>query len=511
VKELVRAAYYVELILRLAHLKGRVNRLDRSCETPRRLGDPTGLIWAVSRTRKLLAECEPLVCSIREQLVWSSPGFSSRQLHAPTAFDAALTVARRVLGTFDRLRSGYVRRLKALGRSGPNDPTREAKGILRQAARGEWLEKLPPQDQLHAAIDREAILAAGRVGDRGRPPNTTPIQAAAAPPAPAARAGASPSPQAHVGEMRPVPGEVQALHAALSKLLAAYEDEPPRLTRMQSAWTEFYDAFGARDGFALLERVRQLTVLTRAARDAVAWAVDPSLHGRTLCIWDDTPSGCSEAEHRDVVRKLDPDESPLRETRQAIRTALDALLVVDATPPAVDVALDAGTIAAARGMAAHLRTLAAANTTVHGFLAEAAGRAPSPTDPLSAVPKPDTGNVPPAGAAPRRTPKPDTRKTPPGAGASPPRRAGRTKLAESTSAKDLVKRNVYEVIGAAKAENPDFGPVKLKDHLRRNKDFMQSVGEAKLTLTTKLIKAALKWVRRQAGGTKPRGDKSPPQ
>lgn len=124
-------------------------------------------------------------------------------------------------------------------------------------------------------------------------------------------------------------GAVQALRAALADLLAGYETDPIRDSRLRAAWNAVALAFGGeRNTFALGNLIRQSSALSSPARDALAEVVDKASR-LSLLIWDDGPDGMTEADHAARVAKHQPDVRPVREARQAIRDALDAL----AAPP----------------------------------------------------------------------------------------------------------------------------------------------------------------------------------
>ena len=122
------------------------------------------------------------------------------------------------------------------------------------------------------------------------------------------------------------PADVVALRRALTGLLAAVEADPIRLTRVRSAAGAVRAVFGGvRNDDRLLELVRESRALSAPARDAVADVVARWNALSCAVVWDDGPGGIAEAEHRERVRTLAPDEATIRDFRQAVRAARDTI------------------------------------------------------------------------------------------------------------------------------------------------------------------------------------------
>ncbi len=122
---------------------------------------------------------------------------------------------------------------------------------------------------------------------------------------------------------------VEALRGALADLLTACEADPVRRTLVQAGDGAVRAVFGGvRDNAALAELVRRSSALSAPARDTLAGVVDRLARLSGGVVWDDT-DGITEAEHRERVKNHTPDEAPVRDLRQAIRAALDALPTSD--------------------------------------------------------------------------------------------------------------------------------------------------------------------------------------
>lgn len=84
------------------------------------------------------------------------------------------------------------------------------------------------------------------------------------------------------------------------------------------------------------------------------------------------------------------------------------------------------------------------------------------------------------------------------------RKGGRRRFTESKKPEEQAKRNVYELIRAAKEDQPRWGKKQLHEHFKDKKDFLQLVRQARLTYEVDLFHKALVWIKANPAGQKSR-------
>ena len=75
---------------------------------------------------------------------------------------------------------------------------------------------------------------------------------------------------------------------------------------------------------------------------------------------------------------------------------------------------------------------------------------------------------------------------------------GRRPLTESTRPEDVAKVNAYDLIREQKRLNPGWGPTRLRNHFKADRDFKTLVSTAGLKFSSNMFATALAWVKSEA-------------